>query len=109
MIWCEMHRTKIIGLYLISEHTVNVENHRKDTSLLCYAKDIRFAWISVFQQDCTPKYWTIDVPRYLDTKLPGKQTRRGGKVAWPAKSPHSTSLDVLMWIYYKNYVFNVQI
>lgn len=109
MVWCGMHKSKIIGPYFFSEPTVNGENYKRMLRYFALPKVLDLPGSPIFQQDGAPPHYAIIVRRYLDTKLPQRWIGRGGPISWPARSPDLTPLDFFLWGYVKNYVFSVEI
>lgn len=48
MVGSEIQKTKSIGLYIVSDETVNSINYEKMLLLLCDVRDVRLAWIFHF-------------------------------------------------------------
>lgn len=46
----------------------------------------------IFQHDCAPAHFARDVRSHLNARFP-QWIGRGGRVAWPARSPDLTPLD----------------
>ncbi|XP_023220749.1 uncharacterized protein LOC111622568 [Centruroides sculpturatus] len=60
----------------------------------------------IFQQDGAPPYWGgLDVRACLDTAFLGRWIARGGLINWPPRSPDITPLDVFLWGYVKDEVY----
>ena len=61
-----------------------------------------------FQLDGAAPHYALIVRNYLNDLFPNRWIRRGGPVAWPARSPDLTSPDFYLWGYLKNVVYQEQ-
>lgn len=61
----------------------------------------------IFQHDGAPAHFASDVRNHLNARFP-QWIGRGGRVAWPARSPDLTPLDFFLWGYIKNIVYAVE-
>lgn len=109
MVWCGMHKTKIIGPYFFSEPTVTGESYKRMLRYYAMPKVMDLPASPIFQQDGAPPHWSLAVRSYLDTKLPQRWIGRGGPIAWPPRSPDLTPLDFFLWGYVKDFVFSEEI
>ena len=64
---------------------------------------------SMYQLDCAPAHFTPPVRQWLDHHFPGRWIGRGGPVAWPARSPDLTQLDLFLWGCMKENVYEMKI
>lgn len=85
---------KIIGSYFFSDPTVNGEKYKTRLPYYATPKMLDLSRSPVFHGDGTPPHWAIDVPWYLDTELLQWWIWRLDTIAWPAKSPDLTFLDI---------------
>lgn len=60
----------------------------------------------IYQHDGAPAHFARAVREYLDNRFP-QWIGRGGRVAWPARSPDLTPLDFFLWGHVKNIVYAV--
>lgn len=61
----------------------------------------------VFQHDGAPAHYARDVRDHLNNRF-SQWIGRGGRIAWPARSPDLTPLDFFLWGYVKNKVYSVE-
>lgn len=61
----------------------------------------------IFQHDGCPAHFARDVRNFLNTRFT-EWIGRGGRVAWPARSPDLTPMDFFLWGYIKNIVYSVE-
>ena len=66
---------------------------------LRYAREI---W---FQHDGAPAYFSLQVREHLNRVDKEKWIGRGGPVAWPARSPDLTPLDIFLWGHVKSVLY----
>lgn len=109
MVWCGMHKTKIIGPYFFSEPTVTGESYKRMLRYYAMPQVMNLPDSPIFQQDGAPPHWSRLVRSYLDEKLPHRWIGRGGPIPWPPRSPDLTPLDFFLWGYVKDFVFSEEI
>jgi hypothetical protein len=64
---------------------------------------------AILQQDGMPPHFCHCVRNHLDREMAGRWIIRGGTIAWTHRSLDLTSLDLFLWGYVKNIVYQVKI
>ena len=109
MVWCAMHKTKIIGPYFFRAPTVDTQAYK---SMLRYYGLNHIAQLPgspIFQQDGAPAHTSNATREYLTRKLGNQWISKRGPTNWPARSPDLTPLDFFLWGYVKDKVYAVRI
>lgn len=106
MVWCAMHRTKIIGPYFFSAGSVTGAMYKRMLRYYALPKVLALPGSPIFQQDGAPPHWSSEVRQYLDRKLENRWIGRGGPIAWPPRSPDLTPPDFFLWGYVKDQVYS---
>lgn len=106
IVWAGISERGTIGPYFFD---MNV-NQKSYLELLMELRqtlneDERFADIdAILQQDSTPAHWGIEVRNYLNANFPD-WIGRGGRTAYPPRSPDLTLMDFSVWSILKDRVF----
>ncbi len=106
MVWAGVGARGVIGPYFFDTN-VNGDSYLLLLIELRQAlnEDERFANIDVIlQQDGAPAHWTLPVRKFLNNNFPD-WIGRGGRTAYPPRSPDLTLMDFSVWGIMKDRVF----
>jgi hypothetical protein len=95
-----------VGQFFFSEKTVT--GHSYLDMLELYALP-QLPFQTILQQDEAPPHFGHNVRHHLDREMTGRWIGKGGPIAWPTRSPDLTPLDIFLWCYEKNIVYQVKI
>ncbi|GBM39626.1 hypothetical protein AVEN_271344-1 [Araneus ventricosus] len=59
----------------------------------------------IFQQYGAPPHWSSEMRKVSDEKLPRRWIGRGGPIPWPPRSSDITPLDLFLWEYVENIIY----
>ncbi|KAJ4431598.1 hypothetical protein ANN_20197 [Periplaneta americana] len=59
-----------------------------------------------FLHDGAPAHFSRTARRYLDRRFPNRWIGRGGRIAWPSRSPDLNPLDFYLWGHLKSLVYS---
>ena len=62
-----------------------------------------------FQHNGAPPHYTRHVSEYLNESFPKRWLGRGGRVAWPPRSPDLTPLDYYLWGHMNTLVYETKV
>ena len=109
MVWCAMHKTKIIGPYFFRTPTVNTQAYKSMLSSYGLRHVAQLPGSPIFQQDGAPAHTSNATSEYLQRKLGNRWISKRGPTNWPARSPDLTPLDFFLWGYVKDKVYSEEI
>jgi hypothetical protein len=64
---------------------------------------------TILQQNGAPPHFCHHIRNHLDREVAGRWIVISGPTAWPPRSPELTPLDLFLWGYVKNIVYQVKI
>ena len=109
MVWCAMHKTKIIGPYFFRQSSVDSAAYKSMLRYYGLRHVQQLPGSPIFQQDGAPAHTSNIVREYLLRKLGNNWISKRGPIHWPARSPDLTPLDFFLWGYVKDKVYSERI
>lgn len=115
-VWAGIIGDVVVGPYFLP-HSLNGNNyleflmHNLDEELMVLPVssyvDLVIDNNMVYQHDGAPAHFARDVRNHLNDRF-SLWIGRGGRVAWPARSPDLTPIDFFLWGYIKSKVYAVE-
>ncbi|GBM10047.1 hypothetical protein AVEN_61094-1 [Araneus ventricosus] len=96
---CGLLHDRITGPFFFSKVTVRSDN------CLHMLKIFAFPQIQDLQPNIILPHWSLEVRKVLDEKFPRRWIGRGGPIPWPPRSPDKTPLNLFLWGYVKNIIY----
>jgi hypothetical protein len=96
-----MHH-KLLGPFFFSEESVTGRSY---LDMLEFYALPQLPLPSILQEDRAPPHFCHHVKNHLDREMAGRWIGRSGPNAWSRRSPDLTPLDVFLWGFVKNIVY----
>ena len=98
---------RIVGPFFFAEQTGNATTYKDMLELYAIPQLADLQPTVLFQQDGAPPHWALEASWALDRTFPAHWIGRNGLIAWPPRSPDLTLLDLFLWGYVKDEVYNL--
>jgi hypothetical protein len=95
-VWCGMMKDRINGPFFFNEPTVTWNIYLEMLEQFAVPQLLPQQPNVIFQQDCAPPHWSMDVRVFLDRTFPLLWTGSDGSTRWSPRSPDVTPLDSLV-------------
>ena len=109
MVWCAMHKTKIIGPHFFRQTLVDAAAYKSMPRYFTMYHIEKLPGSPIFQQDGAPSHTDNTVNECLDRKLGYRWISRQGPINRRARSPDLTPLDFFFWGYVRDQVYSERI
>ena len=106
LVWCAMHKTKLIGPYFFRQSSVDAAAYKSMLRYYGLHHIEQLEGAPIFQQDGAPAHTSRLVTEYLQRKLGDRWISKRGPVNWPPRSPDLTPLDFFLWGYVKDKLYS---
>jgi hypothetical protein len=107
-VWCAITHRRVIGPFFFVENTITSTSYLYMLEWYAVQQIQELNPGAIFQQDGAPPHWGLPVGQFLDM-FPASWTRRGGPIAWPARSLDLTAMDFFLWVYTKDQVYHTRV